>query len=47
MRTLLDPRIKKFSDAFQAEFKSKSDHNGPKGYSGMYIVKAVTERLGV
>ena len=41
-----DPRIKKFSDAFQAEFKSKSDHNGLKGYSGMYIVKAVTEKIG-
>ena len=38
--------IKKFNDAFQAEFKSKSDHNGLKGYSGMYIVKAVTEKLG-
>jgi hypothetical protein len=34
------PLIKKFSDAFQAEYKSKSDHNGLKGYSGMYIVKA-------
>jgi branched-chain amino acid transport system substrate-binding protein len=40
------PLIKKFSDAFQAEYKSKSDHNGLKGYSGMYIVKAVTEKIG-
>ena len=40
------PLIKKFSDAFQAEYKSKSDHNGLKGYSGMYIVKAVTEKVG-
>ena len=40
------PLIKKFSDAFQAEYKVKSDHNGLKGYSGMYIVKAVTEKLG-
>ena len=40
------PLIKKFNDAFQAEFKSKSDHNGLKGYSGMYIVKAVTEKIG-
>jgi branched-chain amino acid transport system substrate-binding protein len=40
------PLIKKFNDAFVAEFKTKSDHNGLKGYSGMYIVKAVTERLG-
>jgi branched-chain amino acid transport system substrate-binding protein len=40
------PLIKKFSDSFQAEYKSKSDHNGLKGYSGMYIVKAVTEKIG-
>ena len=40
------PLIRKFSDAFQAEYKVKSDHNGLKGYSGMYVVKAVTEKLG-
>ncbi|MES1978122.1 MAG: ABC transporter substrate-binding protein [Pseudomonadota bacterium] len=40
------PLVKKFSDAFVAEYKVKSDHNGLKGYSGMYIVKAVTEKLG-
>ena len=40
------PLIRKFSEAFQTEYKVKSDHNGLKGYSGMYIVKAVTEKLG-
>ena len=40
------PLIKKFSDAFVAEYKTRSDHNGLKGYSGMYIVKAVTEKVG-
>jgi branched-chain amino acid transport system substrate-binding protein len=40
------PLIKKFSDAFAAEYKVKSDHNGLKGYSGMYVVKAVTEKIG-
>ena len=40
------PLIKKLSDSFVAEYKSKSDHNGLKGYSGMYIVKAVTEKIG-
>lgn len=40
------PLIQKFNAAFQAEYKSKSDHNGLKGYSGMYIVKAVTEKIG-
>ena len=40
------PLIKKFSEAFQAEYKVKSDHNGLKGYSGMYVIKAVTEKVG-
>ena len=40
------PLIRKFSEAFQAEYKIKSDHNGLKGYSGMYVVKAVTEKIG-
>ena len=40
------PLVRKFSEAFQAEYKMKSDHNGLKGYSGMYIVKAVTEKVG-
>jgi branched-chain amino acid transport system substrate-binding protein len=40
------PTIQKFNEAFQKEFHTKSDHNGLKGYSGMYIVKAVTEKIG-
>jgi len=38
--------VKKFDAAFQKEFKSRSDHNGLKGYIGMYTVKAVTEKIG-
>ncbi|MEO8676923.1 MAG: ABC transporter substrate-binding protein [Casimicrobiaceae bacterium] len=38
--------IKDFDRKFQAEYKYKSDHNGMKGYSGMYVVKAVTEKVG-
>ena len=38
--------IKKYNAAFQKEFGSKSDHNGLKGYSAMYVVKAVTEKIG-
>jgi len=38
--------VKKFDAAFQKEFKTRSDHNGLKGYIGMYTVKAVTEKLG-
>jgi branched-chain amino acid transport system substrate-binding protein len=40
------PTIKAFDERFQKEYKYKSDHNGLKGYSAMYIVKAVTEKLG-
>ncbi len=38
--------VKKFDAAFQKEFNSRSDHNGLKGYIGMYTVKAVTEKVG-
>jgi branched-chain amino acid transport system substrate-binding protein len=38
--------IRKYDENFQKEFHSKSDHNGLKGYSAMYIVKAVTEKIG-
>ena len=38
------PAIKAFDDKFQKEYKYKSDHNGMKGYSGMYVVKAITEK---
>jgi len=40
------PTIKAFDEKFQKEYKYKSDHNGMKGYSGMYVVKAVTEKIG-
>ena len=40
------PAIKSFDDKFQKEYKYKSDHNGMKGYSGMYVVKAITEKVG-
>ena len=38
--------IKAFDEKFQKEYKSKGDHNSLKGYSAMYIVKVLTERLG-
>jgi branched-chain amino acid transport system substrate-binding protein len=40
------PTIKAFDQKFQAEYKTKGDHNALKGYSGMYMVKVLTERLG-
>jgi branched-chain amino acid transport system substrate-binding protein len=41
-----DPGIRAFAVKFQKEYNYKSDHNGMKGYTGMYIVKAVTEKVG-
>jgi len=40
------PAVKAFDSKFQKEYKYKSDHNGMKGYSAMYVVKAVTEKIG-
>jgi branched-chain amino acid transport system substrate-binding protein len=41
-----DPGIKSFGAKFQKEFNYKPDHNGLKGYTGMYVVKAITEKIG-
>ncbi|MCC7040447.1 MAG: ABC transporter substrate-binding protein [Burkholderiales bacterium] len=38
--------VKAFDAAFQKEYKAKSDHNGLKGYTAMYFVKVMTERIG-
>jgi branched-chain amino acid transport system substrate-binding protein len=40
------PAIKAFDDKFTKEYKYKSDHNGMKGYSAMYVVKTLTEKNG-
>ncbi len=39
------PTIKAFDQKFQKEYGYKSDHNGMKGYSGMWVVKAMTDRI--
>jgi branched-chain amino acid transport system substrate-binding protein len=41
-----NPLVKAFADKYEKEYKSKSDHNGIKGYTAMYIVKAATEKVG-
>jgi branched-chain amino acid transport system substrate-binding protein len=41
-----DPGIRVFAAKFQKEYSYRPDHNGLKGYTGMYIVKAVTEKVG-
>src|SRR5437762_6581164 len=38
------PTIKAVDEQLQKEYKYKSDHNGMKGYSAMYVVKAITEK---
>jgi branched-chain amino acid transport system substrate-binding protein len=40
------PGIRAFAAKFQKEYGYKPDHNGLKGYTGIYIVKAVTEKIG-
>jgi branched-chain amino acid transport system substrate-binding protein len=40
------PAIKAFDAAFQKAYGYKSDHNGMKGYSAMFVVKAITEKIG-
>jgi len=38
--------VKAFDAKYLREYKQRSDHNGMKGYSSVYIIKAVTERIG-
>ena len=40
------PAVRAFAEKFQKEFKYKPDHNGIKGYTAMYVVKAMTEKIG-
>jgi branched-chain amino acid transport system substrate-binding protein len=40
------PSVKAFDEKFQREWKHKADHNGLKGYTAVYVVKAITERVG-
>ena len=41
-----NPLIRDFAAKFQKEYKYKPDHNGLKGYTAMYVVKAVSEKVG-
>ncbi len=41
-----DPGIRAFGAKFLKEYNYRPDHNALKGYTGMYIVKAVTEKVG-
>lgn len=40
------PAIRAFRAKFEREYKSVSDHNGMKGYSGVYAMQAAIEKAG-
>jgi len=40
------PAIRAFRAKFEKEYKYISDHNGMKGYSGMYMLKSAIEKTG-
>ena len=40
------PSIRAFRAKFEKEYKYVSDHNGMKGYSGVYMLKAAIEKVG-
>jgi len=40
------PQFKAFGAKYQQEYKSVSDHNGIKGYTGVYLLKAAIEKAG-
>jgi branched-chain amino acid transport system substrate-binding protein len=40
------PAVRAFRAKYEREYKSLSDHNGIKGYTGMYILKAAIEKVG-
>lgn len=41
-----NPAIRAFRAKFEKEYKYVSDHNGMKGYSGVYLFKAAIEKTG-
>ncbi|MEY4751465.1 MAG: hypothetical protein RIQ60_3679 [Pseudomonadota bacterium] len=41
-----EPLIKDYKARFEKEYKYTSDHNGMKGYTGIYVLKAAIEKVG-
>ncbi len=41
-----DPGVRSFRTKFEKEYKYVSDHNGLKGYTGVYVLKAAIEKAG-
>jgi len=40
------PLVEEYRQKFEDRYGRTPDHNGMKGYIGMYVVKAITERIG-
>jgi branched-chain amino acid transport system substrate-binding protein len=40
------PAVRAFKAKFEQAYKYTSDHNGMKGYSGVYVLKAAIEKVG-
>jgi len=40
------PAVKEFAERFQKRFNYVCDHNGIKGYTAVYFIKHVTEKMG-
>jgi branched-chain amino acid transport system substrate-binding protein len=38
--------MKKYKEAYMRDYKAGSDHNGIKGYTGVYVLKAAIEKAG-
>jgi len=38
--------VEEYRQKFEDRYGRTPDHNGMKGYIGMYVVKAITERIG-
>lgn len=41
-----NPLVQEYGRKFKAAYNTASDHNGIKGYTAIYLIKAVTERMG-
>src|SRR5437870_3229111 len=41
-----NPTVQAFAKKYEAEYKSRPDHNAMKGYTGMHAVKAIQDKLG-
>ena len=40
------PAVQQFADRFKKRFNYACDHNGIKGYTAVYVIKHVTEKMG-